>query len=133
MADEVRELSYAQAIQEALAIAMERDERVFLMGEEVDLLFEKGDESTAALEKKLLSDNQEMVTDVATRVGVESVAKLEQAMPELKQALDILEELSGASGEGLLGKVGEVTDKIEEITKIVEQIRPILDAAEALM
>ena len=35
MADEVRELSYAQAIQEALAIAMERDERVFLMGEDI--------------------------------------------------------------------------------------------------
>ncbi|MBO0664143.1 alpha-ketoacid dehydrogenase subunit beta [Jiella sp. MQZ9-1] len=30
-----RELSYAQAIQEAIAIAMERDERVFLMGEDV--------------------------------------------------------------------------------------------------
>jgi pyruvate dehydrogenase E1 component beta subunit len=35
MAAEVRELSYAQAIQEALAIAMERDERVFLMGEDI--------------------------------------------------------------------------------------------------
>ncbi|MCB6184341.1 alpha-ketoacid dehydrogenase subunit beta [Leeia sp. TBRC 13508] len=32
---EVRELSYAQAIQEALAIAMDRDERVFLMGEDI--------------------------------------------------------------------------------------------------
>jgi len=31
----VRELSYAQAIQEALAIAMEDDERVFLMGEDI--------------------------------------------------------------------------------------------------
>ena len=31
----VRELSYAQAIQEALAIAMEEDERVFLMGEDI--------------------------------------------------------------------------------------------------
>ncbi|MCR4268687.1 alpha-ketoacid dehydrogenase subunit beta [Nitratireductor sp. ZSWI3] len=31
----VRELSYAQAIQEAMAIAMERDERVFLMGEDI--------------------------------------------------------------------------------------------------
>ncbi|MBV9136098.1 MAG: alpha-ketoacid dehydrogenase subunit beta, partial [Hyphomicrobiales bacterium] len=30
-----RELSYAQAIQEALAIAMEADERVFLMGEDI--------------------------------------------------------------------------------------------------
>jgi len=30
-----RNLSYAQAIQEALAIAMERDERVFLMGEDI--------------------------------------------------------------------------------------------------
>lgn len=30
-----RELSYAQAIQEAMAIAMERDERVFLMGEDI--------------------------------------------------------------------------------------------------
>ncbi|MEO7940870.1 MAG: alpha-ketoacid dehydrogenase subunit beta, partial [Burkholderiaceae bacterium] len=35
MSSEVRELSYAQAIQEALAIAMERDERVFLMGEDI--------------------------------------------------------------------------------------------------
>jgi pyruvate dehydrogenase E1 component beta subunit len=35
MAAEVRELSYSQAIQEALAIAMERDERVFLMGEDI--------------------------------------------------------------------------------------------------
>jgi pyruvate dehydrogenase E1 component beta subunit len=32
---ELRELSYAQAIHEALAIAMERDERVFLMGEDI--------------------------------------------------------------------------------------------------
>ncbi|KXF76125.1 pyruvate dehydrogenase [Paramesorhizobium deserti] len=31
----IRELSYAQAIQEAMAIAMERDERVFLMGEDI--------------------------------------------------------------------------------------------------
>jgi len=31
----VRELSYAQAIQEAMAIAMEEDSRVFLMGEDV--------------------------------------------------------------------------------------------------
>ncbi|MEO8856751.1 MAG: alpha-ketoacid dehydrogenase subunit beta [Burkholderiaceae bacterium] len=31
----MRELSYAQAIQEALAIAMERDPRVFLMGEDI--------------------------------------------------------------------------------------------------
>ena len=35
MADASRELTYAQAIQEALAIAMERDERVFLMGEDI--------------------------------------------------------------------------------------------------
>jgi acetoin:2,6-dichlorophenolindophenol oxidoreductase subunit beta len=33
----VRELSYAQAIQEAMAIAMERDERVFLMGEDIGI------------------------------------------------------------------------------------------------
>ena len=32
---EVRELTYAQAIQEALAQAMEADERVFLMGEDI--------------------------------------------------------------------------------------------------
>ncbi|WP_173931897.1 alpha-ketoacid dehydrogenase subunit beta [Chelativorans sp. Marseille-P2723] len=32
---ELRELSYAQAIQEAMAIAMEADERVFLMGEDI--------------------------------------------------------------------------------------------------
>ena len=31
----VRELSYAQAIQEAMAIAMETDDRVFLMGEDI--------------------------------------------------------------------------------------------------
>ncbi|SHO67363.1 pyruvate dehydrogenase E1 component beta subunit [Pseudoxanthobacter soli DSM 19599] len=31
----VRELSYSQAIQEALAIAMEQDDRVFLMGEDI--------------------------------------------------------------------------------------------------
>ncbi len=31
----VRELSFAQAIQDALAIAMEADERVFLMGEDI--------------------------------------------------------------------------------------------------
>ncbi|WP_395446388.1 alpha-ketoacid dehydrogenase subunit beta (plasmid) [Aminobacter sp. UC22_36] len=31
----VRELSYAQAIQEAMAIAMESDDRVFLMGEDI--------------------------------------------------------------------------------------------------
>ncbi|TIW90882.1 MAG: alpha-ketoacid dehydrogenase subunit beta [Mesorhizobium sp.] len=31
----VRELSYAQAIQEAIAIAMDMDERVFLMGEDI--------------------------------------------------------------------------------------------------
>ncbi|UDL87231.1 alpha-ketoacid dehydrogenase subunit beta [Mesorhizobium sp. PAMC28654] len=31
----VRELSYAQAIQEAMAMAMEMDERVFLMGEDI--------------------------------------------------------------------------------------------------
>jgi pyruvate dehydrogenase E1 component beta subunit len=35
MSAEVRELTYSQAIQEALAIAMERDERVFLMGEDI--------------------------------------------------------------------------------------------------
>ncbi|MBV8766432.1 MAG: alpha-ketoacid dehydrogenase subunit beta, partial [Hyphomicrobiales bacterium] len=35
MSPEPRELSYAQAIQEAMAIAMERDERVFLMGEDI--------------------------------------------------------------------------------------------------
>ena len=35
MADAVRELTYSQAIQEALGIAMERDERVFLMGEDI--------------------------------------------------------------------------------------------------
>ena len=35
MSGEMRELSYSQAIQEALAIAMERDERVFLMGEDI--------------------------------------------------------------------------------------------------
>ena len=33
----VRELSYAQAIQEAMAIAMEADERVFLMGEDIGI------------------------------------------------------------------------------------------------
>lgn len=31
----LRELTYAQAIQEAMAIALERDERVFLMGEDI--------------------------------------------------------------------------------------------------
>lgn len=35
MSAEVREITYSQAIQEALAIAMERDERVFLMGEDI--------------------------------------------------------------------------------------------------
>lgn len=35
MSAETRELTYSQAIQEALAIAMERDERVFLMGEDI--------------------------------------------------------------------------------------------------
>ena len=35
MSVETRELSYSQAIQEALAIAMERDDRVFLMGEDI--------------------------------------------------------------------------------------------------
>ena len=35
MDTQTRELTYAQAIQEALAIAMEADERVFLMGEDV--------------------------------------------------------------------------------------------------
>lgn len=37
MSAEVRELTYSQAIQEALAIAMERDERVFLMGEDIGI------------------------------------------------------------------------------------------------
>jgi pyruvate/2-oxoglutarate/acetoin dehydrogenase E1 component len=31
----IRELTYAQAIQEGMALAMERDERVFLMGEDI--------------------------------------------------------------------------------------------------
>lgn len=35
MAEAPRELTYSQAIQEALGIAMERDERVFLMGEDI--------------------------------------------------------------------------------------------------
>lgn len=35
MDTEVRELSYSQAIQEAMAIAMEADERVILMGEDI--------------------------------------------------------------------------------------------------
>lgn len=35
MAAAMRELSYAQAIREAMAIAMEMDERVFLMGEDI--------------------------------------------------------------------------------------------------
>lgn len=35
MSNEIRELSYSQAIQEALGLAMERDERVFLMGEDI--------------------------------------------------------------------------------------------------
>lgn len=35
MSNVVRELSYSQAIQEALGLAMERDERVFLMGEDI--------------------------------------------------------------------------------------------------
>lgn len=35
MSEVARELSYSQAIQEAMAIAMERDERVFLMGEDI--------------------------------------------------------------------------------------------------
>lgn len=35
MDTKVRELSYAQAIQEAMAIAMEQDERVILMGEDI--------------------------------------------------------------------------------------------------
>ena len=35
MSNETRELSYSQAIQEALGLAMERDERVFLMGEDI--------------------------------------------------------------------------------------------------
>jgi pyruvate dehydrogenase E1 component beta subunit len=37
MTEEARELSYAQAIQEALAIAMEQDDRVFLMGEDIGI------------------------------------------------------------------------------------------------
>ena len=35
MPAEARELTYSKAIQEALSIAMERDERVFLMGEDI--------------------------------------------------------------------------------------------------
>ena len=35
VADTPRELTYAQAIQEAMGIAMERDDRVFLMGEDI--------------------------------------------------------------------------------------------------
>ncbi|MCT7374322.1 alpha-ketoacid dehydrogenase subunit beta [Chelativorans salis] len=35
MVARLRELSYAQAIQEAMALAMEADERVFLMGEDI--------------------------------------------------------------------------------------------------
>jgi acetoin:2,6-dichlorophenolindophenol oxidoreductase subunit beta len=35
MTSEIRELTYAQAIQEAMAIALEQDERVFLMGEDI--------------------------------------------------------------------------------------------------
>lgn len=35
MSNEIRELSYSQAIHEALGMAMERDERVFLMGEDI--------------------------------------------------------------------------------------------------
>jgi pyruvate dehydrogenase E1 component beta subunit len=35
MSDAIRELSYAQALQEAMAQSMEADERVFLMGEDI--------------------------------------------------------------------------------------------------
>jgi pyruvate dehydrogenase E1 component beta subunit len=35
MAERQRELSYAEAIREAMAIAMEADDRVFLMGEDI--------------------------------------------------------------------------------------------------
>jgi acetoin:2,6-dichlorophenolindophenol oxidoreductase subunit beta len=35
MSDEIRELTYAEAIREALAIALAADERVFLMGEDI--------------------------------------------------------------------------------------------------
>src|ERR1700761_6527147 len=35
LAMSVRELSYAQAIQEAMSLAMEADERVILMGEDI--------------------------------------------------------------------------------------------------
>src|SRR6202167_1929722 len=35
MSDEARELTYAEAIREALAIALAADERVFLMGEDI--------------------------------------------------------------------------------------------------
>ena len=35
MSEAIRELSYSQAIHEALGLAMERDERVFLMGEDI--------------------------------------------------------------------------------------------------
>ncbi|MBR7552381.1 alpha-ketoacid dehydrogenase subunit beta, partial [Mycobacterium tuberculosis] len=35
MNETIRELSYSQAIQEAMALAMEADDRVFLMGEDI--------------------------------------------------------------------------------------------------
>ena len=35
MNETIRELSYAQAIQDAMAIALEADDRVFLMGEDI--------------------------------------------------------------------------------------------------
>jgi pyruvate dehydrogenase E1 component beta subunit len=35
MSETIRELSYAQALQEAMAIALEADDRVFLMGEDI--------------------------------------------------------------------------------------------------
>jgi len=37
MSEAIRELTYAEAIREALAIALEADERVILMGEDIGL------------------------------------------------------------------------------------------------
>ncbi|NJK58362.1 MAG: hypothetical protein HC939_21470 [Pleurocapsa sp. SU_5_0] len=51
----------------------------------------------------------------------------------LTQAFSALDSAGGEMGDLLKGSIGEIVDQISKVTDLIDEVRPVLDTAQALL
>jgi chromosome segregation ATPase len=72
-------------------------------------------------------------TQLVTKFGSDVVEHLLQASDPLSTVFNTVNELTGGSHEGFLGKFEEITGSSEQVAEIINQIKPALDLIEEML